>query len=200
MEEKMIEPLKPASGEELMEFILGIPNDTSNLRDLKPDRIYELIEERDQINKLMTKLREKAAKIRPVEDVALRDGAYMDAVNDVLNEWKNDRNNFAGFGRAFFGQDTTKLASDFAKTVADKTLSGIVAGTVTKAAATPTAGAGWIGTLATGGLIGAGAGLVIGLLIHAGTTYRKQIKREKDSPYRFLTVLEKAGIVFRCEV
>ena len=45
MEEKLSEPHKPASGEELMEFILGIPNDTSNLKDLKPDRIYELIEE-----------------------------------------------------------------------------------------------------------------------------------------------------------
>lgn len=201
VEEQPLTAPAPVTGESLFEYIIGIPKDRSGLSALTPEIIYELSEERAQINRLMKKLREKASAIRPAGNPSVKEQAFQDVSSDILKEWDADRNNFGNYGRAFFGQDTTKMATDFAKTVADKTLTGVVSGATVKATTVAATGAatsaGWLGTLATGGLIGAGAGLVVGLLVHAGTTYRKQVKREKESPYRFLTSLEDAGVVFR---
>jgi hypothetical protein len=67
-------------------------------------------------------------------------------------------------------------------------------------AATATgASTGWLGSLAAGGIIGAGAGLVIGLVAHSGKTYYKRAQGEKNSPYRFLTTLENTGFVLQSE-
>lgn len=198
LEEKHMTPPAPATGEELMEFILGLPSEKSSLEQLTPERLYALTEERGQINKLMVELRRRAAAIRAVDDFQVMEEAYKDAANDIMKNWQSDRNNFANFGRTFFGQDSTKLATNFASSVADKTLTGIASGKITKAAIAATGG--WLGTLAAGGVIGAGAGLLIGLLMHTGTTYKKQRQREENSPYRFLTTLEKAGILFHTEL
>jgi hypothetical protein len=192
---------KAASGEELMEFILGIPGDLSAL---SVEKLHQIAAEREPIDKLITTLREQAARIPTMDEGKQRESAFKQAADDVMKKWESDRKNLSGFARAFFGQDTAKLATSFASTVADKTLTGLVAGAATKATVTATAAAGsasagWLGSLAAGGIIGAGAGLVIGLIAHAGTTYYKQVQREKNSPYRFLTTLEDAGVVFRSE-
>ncbi len=54
-----------ASGEQLMELILGIPSETSNLNKLTLEKLYDLSEERDQINKLMMELRQKGSRDSP---------------------------------------------------------------------------------------------------------------------------------------
>lgn len=192
-------PPAAASGEVLMEFVLGIANQTSNLNELTPEKIYALSEERKQINKLMEVLRSKAAEIRPVDNWKAKEEAYKDAANDILKNWQSERNNFSGFGKTFFGQDATKLATSFFTSIADKTLTGFATGTITKASMLVSDDPGWIGTLAKGGIVGAGAGLVIGLIVHAGTTVYKQMRRAQESPYRFLSTLERAGVIFRTE-
>jgi hypothetical protein len=184
----------PVKGEQLMEFILGVASDRSSLDELTPERIYALTEERKQINNLMVELRNHAAVIKAVDNLTLMEEAYKDAASDIMKKWHSDRNNFSNFGHAFFGPNTTKLATSFAGAVADKTLTKIATGAAIEA------GTGWLGKLAAGGILGAGAGLIIGLIVHTGVTYIKQEQKEENSPYKFLTTLEKAGIVFRSDV
>jgi hypothetical protein len=195
-----LEAPQDASGEELMEFILGIPGDLSALT---PEKLREIASEREPIDNLVEALREHAARIPAMDGNKEREQAFQDEANKVMKKWQSDKNNLSGFARTFFCMDSTKLATDFANKVADKTLTGLAAGTLTKATATAAAAsstsAGWLGSLAAGGIVGAGAGLIIGLIAHTGKTLHGQIQREKNSPYRFLTTLEDAGVVFRSE-
>ena len=187
-----------ASGEELMEFILGIPGDLSTLTAAK---LRQIAAEREPIDKLLEALRGHAARIPAMDKGREREEAFRQAADEVMSKWESDRKNLSGFARAFFGLDSVKLATDFASEIAEKTLAGSAGGAVTTATTTAAAagstGAGWLGSLAAGGIIGAGAGLVIGLIAHAGTTYHALHRREKDSPYRFLTTLKEAGVVFQ---
>jgi hypothetical protein len=197
-----IDPPPPASGEELMEFILGM---SGNLSALSVDALRALSAERAPIDELIGALREEAAKIPTMSPGQKRDDAFKEAISKILRKWEGDRNNLSNFRRAFFGQDTNKLATSFATTVADKTLTGLATGTLGAAgkatlATTITGSAanlGWVGTLAAGGVIGAGAGLIVGIIAHSGITYHRQAKRAKNSPFRFLTTLENAGVLCR---
>jgi hypothetical protein len=196
-------PPKEASGEELLEFILGISGDLSKL---STDALRELNKEREPIDALMTELRKEARKINRMNPGKKRDEQFQEVAAQVMKKWEGDRNNLSNFGRAFFGRDTADLATKFVSAVADKTLTGVATGaiagagakaTLTTAAAASAANAGWVGALAAGGVIGAGAGLIIGVIAHAGKTYHDQRKRAKNTPYRFLTTLENAGILCR---
>lgn len=181
-------PPKPPTGERLMEFILGMQADLSVL---SVEALYDISSQREPIVKLITALRQRAAAIRPLDDAKAMDEQFKDVAQEVLGEWERDRVNLRGFARSFLGKDALKQTTDFVSKVADKTLTGSAAGTV---------GGGWYGSLLTGGLIGAGAGLVVGLITHGGLTYYNLRQREKNSPYRFLTTLQgDYGLVFRSE-
>lgn len=192
--EEMDSP-KVATGEELLEFIVGFTGDISKI---SAADFHELVKEREPITKLIAELRDHASKIPAMDEGEKREEAFKTVADKVMENWKKDQRNLSNFGREFFGEDAAKLATGFAKTIAEKTFTGGVAGTATAGVA-GTVAAGWFGSLAAGGIIGAGSGLVVGLIAHAGTSYYKMVKREKNSPYRFLTTLEKAGIVYRLE-
>ncbi|HEY6245088.1 MAG TPA: hypothetical protein VIX17_14135 [Pyrinomonadaceae bacterium] len=200
--ETNLEPPQAASGEELMEFMVGM---TADLSTLSVDAIRDLVAEREAIDDLITALREEATKIPTMGAGNKREDFFKQASTKIMEKWESDRNNLSNFWSAFFGQDTAKLASSFATTVADKTLTGFATGTlgaagkaaITASIAGSAANAGWIGALATGGIIGAGAGLIIGLVAHTGVTYHRQAQRAKNSPYRFLTTLETTGVLCR---
>lgn len=197
-----VEPPQPATGEELMEFIFGF---AGNLSTLSVDSIRALSAERAPIDDLLSALREEAATIPTMRRGEKRGEFFKQTTTKIMENWERDRNNLSNFGRAFFGRDSANLATKFATTVGEKTLTGLTTGTL-GAAGTATlsaaiggsaANAGWVGALATGGVIGAGAGLIIGLIAHSGTTYHQQAKRSANSPYRFLTTLEEKGVLFR---
>jgi hypothetical protein len=197
-----MEPPQAATGEELMEFIVGMAGDLSTL---SVDGLRDLADEREPIDALITALREEAAKIPRMNPGQKRDDAFKAATSQILKKWEGDRNNLSNFGRAFFGEGATKLATSFVTTVTDKTLTGLATGalgatgkaTLSATIAGTAANTDWVGTLATGGVIGAGAGLIIGVIAHAGITYHEQAKRAKNSPYKFLTTLEEAGVLCR---
>lgn len=185
--EKQIDPPTEATGEELMDFILGIPADPSVLT---PAKIREITKEREPIEDLIEKLRTHAGKIPRMDSSSRRDQFFQDVASDVQNDWKKDKLNFSSVVREFFNAEVGKLTVNSAGRIAEKLL--------------PFAGAtaaGWFGSLLQGGIIGVGGGLLVGLVAHAGTSWHKAAKRSRDSPYRFLTTLEEAGVVlFRSEV
>jgi hypothetical protein len=169
---------------------------------LSVEKLRQITAEREPIDTLITALREQAAKIPSMDSGKDREYAFIHSASKVLENWQRDRKNLSSFARElFFNSETGKVVTTFAEKVADKTLTGLAAGVATKAtvAAGGASSAGWFGSLAAGGIIGAGAGLIIGLVAHAGKTYFKQLDREKRSPYRFLTTLEDEGVVFRSE-
>lgn len=197
-----IEPPLEASGEDLMEFVIGMAGDLSTL---SVDAIRELSFERQPIDDLLAAMRQEAATIPMMKESAEREEFFKQAATKIMQKWEGDRNNLSNFGRNFFGKDTATIATRFATAVGEKTFTGLATGTIgalgtatlTGSITGNAANAGWVGALATGGVIGAGAGLIIGLLAHAGTTYHHQAKREVNSPYRFLTTLEEKGVFCR---
>ena len=95
-----------------------------------------------------------------------------------------------------------KITSKFIENVAGKAVAGASGGSAATAATLAQAGTvsatgGWVGSLATGAILGAGAGLVIGLVVHAATSYVQIRETERRSPFRFLSTLEDAGIGLR---
>jgi hypothetical protein len=67
------------------------------------------------------------------------------------------------------------------------------------AAATATTGA-LAGLALQGPVLAAGAGLGIGLFTHAAKTYIDMVKKDEDSPYRYLTLMEEGGVVIRADM
>jgi hypothetical protein len=56
------------------------------------------------------------------------------------------------------------------------------------------------GNIAGARLVGAGAGLVVGLAVHAGTAFVGVKGRQRGSHYRYLSIMEHAGVVFRSDI
>ena len=184
-----IESPKDATGEELFEFILGIPADLSKL---SVEKLRAITNEREPIRELIQTLRIHTSLIPAMDPGKEREDAFKQVANEVMKKWNNDRNNFSKFVREFFSMDAANLTTGFAGKVADKILpNAMTAATV--------GGASWLGSLMAGGIMGAGGGLIVGLIAHAGKTYYKRRQIEKKSPYRFLTTLEDAGVILQSE-
>ena len=185
-------PPNAPTGERLLEFIVGMSGDLSTL---SRDTFYELASERKAIAKMIQTLRARAAEIPAMDEGPHLDERFMDTAQDVFKEWEQDRANFGNVAKSFFSTEALKHTTDFAADVAKGMLTVGAGGAV----GTGAAAAGWFGSLLAGGLIGCGAGLVVGLVAHGGVTLHNVRKREEDSPYRFLTILEERGVVFRSE-
>jgi hypothetical protein len=115
---------------------------------------------------------------------------HFDAVSSAavaLRKWESEKANMKSFKQAFVGDNVFKPGEDFMKRLAEKSM-GAEGMTV--------AGPPLIGGLTTGSLLMAGIGLGIGLLFHALSPWRKVESAEKNSPYRYLTMMDEAGVVF----
>jgi hypothetical protein len=208
--------LQPApgqpGGEDLFEFLVGLPCDLSGVT---PESLAAL--DREPLRKLITRLREIASNIPAMDAGPEREGYFNDAASKVLQEWRSDRSNLSNYWRTFFGQGKIDGSQKFVEKVADKLTSGTekAAGGLVGAAAS--AGGGGIAGAAAGGgtaaMAGAGAaamataavasagvGLAIGVVFHAVRSYSRMRENEENSPYRFLTLMEEAGVVFRSDL
>jgi hypothetical protein len=47
-----------------------------------------------------------------------------------------------------------------------------------------------------GALVGAAGGFVVALVLHGASSWVKARERQRNSPYRYLTQIEKAGVAF----
>jgi hypothetical protein len=109
------------------------------------------------------------------------------AANDALHRWRNDQANMSQFSRELFSVEGLKPTAEFMKKVSEKLL---------ESTSTPISGVAIVGGLTTGTLLGATAGLAIGVVIsHGLSSFQKIRKRAKNSPFRYLTQIEKAGVV-----
>ena len=178
---KMDDPRSP-SAKELFEFILGIPGDLS---DLTTDKVIALNKEREPIDKLFGTLRKHAAKIPAMDEGTARERAFQQETTKVLENWAKDRQSLRGFSRDFFGESLVDITTKFMTQIAGKALVGMGVGASdfakTAVDASTSGSATWFGSLETGPLVGVGAGLLFGILVHSGKSYVKGRKREAHS-------------------
>lgn len=191
LHEKIAKP-PSATGPDVFEFMIGHACDLSALR---ADQIASMGEDREPIIKLVDRLREHAQRIPAMDPGPERDGYFQDEVATILGKWKEDRSNMSGFWRRFWGDGVLdasgKFFEDIATKVADAsaaTISGALGAVAVAAAA---------GASLTAVVPGGAAGLAVGLIVHGVKTYGQMRGDERNSPYRLLTTLERAGVVFK---
>lgn len=183
---------KTATAEELFEIFVAVGCDVSALT---PQRLSGLREDREALDALVGRLREHAKQI-PQMDAGRERQELFDAASDrVIKEWRADRANMSRFWRKFFGEGLVDTTATFVEAVADKLLVGSLAGGAAVGLADQSSAL----QLATAGLIGGGAGLVIGVVVHAGKSAVTAVKDVRSSPYRYLSMMEEAGVIFRTD-
>jgi hypothetical protein len=168
-------PARRAKGDRLFELIVFQHCDPNKLT---AERIAQLGDDRAAISALRTALNKIAAKIPAMQDEKQFEDRLRAAVYEGLSHWERDKVNMAKVAREIFGFEGLKAAGD----------------SLTKALEhwAPAAAAG----AASGTLLGAGPGIAIGLMVHGLTSWGRVRKHSQKSPFRYLTKLEKAGVVF----
>lgn len=176
-------PVEP-SGEGLLEVIVFQYADVSRVT---PSALAELNKEWEALGALRAALQELAGYVPAAANPDRLKEYLRDKAADALRKWESDKANMKSFKRAFLGDGAFKPGEEFMKKITEKTLS--TEGVTIAAPAL-------VGGLTTGSFLIAGLGLGIGLIFHALSSWRKAELAEKNSPYRYLTMMEKAGVVF----
>ena len=160
-----------SDGGKMFELIVFQKCDASRLT---PELLGELSADRDAIEDLKAALEEIAKLIPRMQEEERFKERIQSSVDDALQKWKSDRANMSSFARRVFGSEGIKPAGDVFKSALEKGLPAL-AGTV---------------------ILGWAAGVAIGLAVHVATSWASVREKERRSPYRYLTKLEKAGVVF----
>jgi hypothetical protein len=192
-------PPAPPTKEKMFEFLLGFQCD---LGALTPESVAELGRNREPLKNLLAKLRDMTADVPPMDPGPAQDQYFSDRASEAIAGWRDDRRNLPHFWRVFFGDGVAEPGIKFAEKVSEKLLEGgekAGAGALAGAFGAVATGAGTAGAVLVSLAGGASAGLLIGVLVHAGKSYARMVAEEQGSPYRFLTLLEDAGVVFRSE-
>jgi hypothetical protein len=176
---------RSGSADAIADIILFNHCDASALtiEDLK-----DLAKEREPIRELKAKLREFAAEIPPLLDEAYLERKLQEKAAAALEKWQGSRPSFRGALKKFFGAELAKVGVDLLK------------GSISKASdLTSKPPASGLAVSAGGAalyFLGPIAGFGVGLAVHGVTTAVSELTREKESPYRYLSMAEKAGVVF----
>ena len=133
------------------------------------------------ITDLVNALREHARKIPSMDRGPEREQFVNDELSRILAQWREDRRNLSSFVRNLYGGKG--LRDTFFKFIEKAGDKGGLA-KFTWSALRETA-------LGTGGY-----GFVIGIGRHIGSSVVGAYKQRRDSPYRYLTTMEKMGVSF----
>jgi hypothetical protein len=150
----------------------------------------DLAKEREPLCKLKDELGKLAARIPAMRDDVDRERRMKEAAREALRKWEEDRLSFRGALKKIFGTDVPKDLGDITKEVVEKGLSQDGADAARPAVAVGAAGA--AGFFASH-FLGPIAGLGIGIAVHGITG---AVMRDRRSPCRYLSKVEKLGVVF----
>jgi hypothetical protein len=193
-------PPRRSHGEDLFEFLIGFTCDLSNVT---PKKLATLHDDREPLRKLIKRLRRLASDIPAMDPGPDRDTYFQDIASKALRHWRSDRKSMHSYWRKFFGEGLVDTSEKFVETVAEKLTGGAAeaaAGVAAGAGAGAVAVAGGGAALATAAIASAGVGLAVGVVFHGVKSYFRMRTAERDSPYRYLTLMEKAGVVFRSDL
>jgi hypothetical protein len=193
-------PPRRPDAEDLFEFLVGLTCDVSALT---PDALYALQTDRDPLRRLIERLRVIASAIPATDAGRDRETYFRDAVSTALQGWRADRSNMPAYWRKFFGEGLADTSQQSVEKVADNlTSSGekaLMGGGVSGATVAGIGGGG-VAAMAAAAIVGAGVGLTIGIVFHGVRSYFRMRGADRDSPYRYLTLMERQGVVFRSDL
>jgi len=153
---------------------------------LTPERLAELSKDHEAIGAFRSALGSIADKIPQMQDSKAFEGRLKAAVNDALQAWQRDKANMSKVSKETLGTELLKPTGDFIKTLVERFAASMVG----------TATVGAVEGGVQGALVGAAGGFMVALIVHAVSSWNKAKERERGSPYRYLTQLEKAGVAF----
>jgi hypothetical protein len=178
------------SAQQVAEFIVY---KRCNVSKLTAERIAALKKERDALAKFRAELEELARTLPPImhsePDLETR---LNDLTNDIFKRWLKDQKHLSHYARELFGDGVLAAPEKLIAKLAE-------------AAATPFTGAGTavgvaagahLGNLTLGLATGAAAGFAVAVVFRAVETWGRIKKQQKDSPLRYLTTLQRSGVVF----
>ena len=172
---KPTKKLSLPDGDKMFEIIVFQRCDASKLT---PEVLGKLSADRQAIEDLKSALERIVRTIPRMQDEAALEKRIQSGVDEALRNWESDRANMSSFARKIFSSEGIKPAADILKSSLEKGLPAL-------------AGAG-----ATASILGWAAGTVVGVSVYAATTWLSDKGKERESPYRYLTRLEKEGVVF----
>jgi len=180
----------PPTANELFGFLVSFACDTS---ELSPMHLAEMQGNREPLQRLMRSLEQRAGAMVAMDAGPRRTEQFRDEAHRILESWRNDRANMDSFWRRFFGGDLVDKGAGFLETVIGNAVNAAPA-------VTAAAGSGLAGLALDGPMLAALAGLGVGVLAHGAKSYGNMKLAEGGSPYRYLTIVQKAGVVFRTDV
>lgn len=187
------------TGEHILEFIVYRQCEVGMLAQ---EGIYELHEERKALADFRGKLEELAAKefTGPIYDTGVREEKVKDLLADIFRQWDKERAALAGTGRRFFGEGVLAEPRKFIEKIGETLLkpeAGLAgAGGAALAGAPLATHAVTAGSSLTPVLITAGFGFVVGVVVRSIESWGRARQAAKDSPFRYLTALERQGVTF----
>lgn len=184
------EPPQPKA-RELFEFVITFA--CEGIEKLDAETLAKMGDDRVAIQRLMTALAERANRMDPKDPGPERTQQFKDETADILQAWERDRANMSNFWKRFFGFGLLEAGG--------KTLEKVISTAKEAAPATGVATSGALAGLALGGpALAWAAGLGIGLFTHATKTFAETITKDRESPYRYLTLMQDAGLVIRADL
>lgn len=145
----------------------------------------ELSKDHEAIDAFRAALARLADKIPEMQNAKAFEDRLKATVGDALKAWQQDRANMSNVSKEILGKELLKPTGDFVKNLVEKFAAPLTGATVGGAE-----GGG------QGLLIGAASGFVVALVTHVVSSWISASQREKSSPYRYLTQVEKAGVAF----
>ncbi|ATC33022.1 hypothetical protein CA606_12180 [Caulobacter vibrioides] len=177
--EDLINPPPPAgdvNARTLGEFLVY---QRCNVDGLDAAKLVEIAGERAAFAKFRTALQVAASQLpKVIHDPRVLEEQLNDTVNDIFADWQADKANFGKIAKAVF--DVGALAEPAAalKKIAERAFGPIATGIT----------ANYLG--------GIGTGLVVGVAVHVIGTYGTTKKAEQDSPWKYLSYLDRMGVGF----
>jgi len=151
---------------------------------LTAKRLQALNKEWEALSNFREAIEAAAMRIpKKIVDPKILEERLNDVANDVFKKWKSDQANLSNYVRELFGEGSLSEPEKLLQKLAEKAAGPTVAGALT-------------GELTVGALTGAAAGFAIGLMSHGIATFGKIRKTARNSPVRYLTMLEKNGVGF----
>jgi hypothetical protein len=175
---------RQADARDLFEFVVTFTCDTTKL---DAETLAKM--DRAPIRRLLDVLSERAKKMDPMDQGDQRKKQFEEETNRIFEVWKNNRANMDNFWKKFFGFGLLDAGGNFLEKVVSKAVD-----------ATPAATGALFGLALQGPLLASGLGIGIGLFTHTAKTYAEWRHKDRDSPYHYLTLMEKAGVVIRADL
>jgi predicted secreted Zn-dependent protease len=163
-----------ATGSEILQFVISVACDPTILDARK---LATMGANRQPLNALMEELDKRAARIDPMDPGPRRIERLQDETADVLKAWSQDRRNMDNFWKEFFGLGLAESGKKAAEKIFEATMTGSTG-------------------LVLASMLGSVPGLAVGVAFHAASTNFKLARKEEQSPFRYLSLLEKEGVSF----